>query len=189
MKKIILALALIALSIDVYAAGDCNTSQIEQGRLAVANVTYELEYGENVIDMNGDKLDNYLFIRFPNLPDGYKVTLSTGDDVYIVTSANSFETIQGGVYTVKYYSYYCDTVLRSFEMRVPLYKLYCGATIKCDEDPWFDGTFTNTASAQSGKKESKVSTKLVIILVVLLIVIIFFVAFIIKRRRDREKSL
>lgn len=190
MKKIILTLILSLTAVNVYAwtGNDCNEVQIEEGKDVLSGVTFDLEYGEDYMDMNGNFQESYLKIKFPNLPAGYMAIIKVEDGVISLTDSSKVAYIKGGVHKVEMYSTACDTILKSYQFKAPHYNQFCGEDISCKEDIWFDGTFENNPSNQNKKKDNKVSVLLIVVLVVLLIIIGTFVWVMIKRRRDREKG-
>lgn len=191
MKKLVLGLAIMCFSLNVHALTgvECSKQQMEEGQILLKEVTHNLEYADNYVDMNGDFQESYMRIKFPALPAGYYARLATKEGALNLRSAEQFAFIKGGVHRIEFYSEACDSVIKSYEIMVPHYKQYCGLNVKCEDNAFFDGTYENSATNQNKKPKSKLSLKLIIILVVLISIIVGFVVFVIKRRKDLEKDL
>ena len=196
MKKVLLAFIPLVLFIDVqavsstYNANECNPGVIKTGLSDLEDVTYSLSYADWVIDHESNPLEGYFELTVANLPEGYKIIIETsGDGFYSIEGQIDYAVLQGGVYTLKYYNSACDTVIKAANIKVPFYKTYCGVNVDCKDNPWFDGTYENSASNQNRPNKNKLSTALVVILVILILIIAGFVAVILKRRHDNAKKL
>ncbi len=190
MKKLLLVLTLMLVPCMVYAmpGDDCKSTVIEQGKLDLKNVSYDLKYVADVVDMAGDRLEGRFGLQVPNLPDGYRVVITSDEGQTVLIKPTDAATLQGGVYKLEFMPYTCKTSIKTMEIRVPLYKLYCGINKNCDKDPWFDGTYENLASNQNATPQNKINKRLIIILVVLIVILAIAIAIVIKRRRDNEKD-
>ncbi len=168
----------------------CTTTAIEQGIADLEKTTYELKYLPDLTDRDENTLVGYMEMTIMNMPSNYEAIIeSVTGGQYNFKDNNLKAALSGGVYTIKYYNKTCTTPLKIVNFRIPFYKTYCGLDKNCDEDPWFDGTFENSASNQNRTQKTKLNIVLVIILVILILVILGFVFVVIKRRRDYEKSL
>ncbi len=191
MKKWILALIMLFISIEVnaWAGKECSPLQIDEGKTLLQDVSYTLEYADNYTDMGGNFAEGYMRFKFTNLPSGYFAIISTKDGDFYFEQNGQFAHIPGGVQKMSFYSTVCDSVIKSLEFKVPHYKLYCGKdTIKCEENPFFDGTYENIPSNQNGKLKSKLSIALTVILIILVLIIVTFIILTIKRRKNRAKE-
>jgi len=186
MKKVLLTLFALTLSLDVYA-DSCPERQIVESQEALKNTAYTLNYSSKYTDRNGNFQEGYMELFPKNLPSGYKMVVYLDGGYAELPNNDTYINVTGGVYKIEYYRTDCESPVKTFEMRVPYYKKYCGVSIKCSDNAWFDGTFENTASNQEKKPTNKVSTALVVILVLLIIIIVGFIAINIKRRHDSEK--
>ncbi len=192
MKKIIFTLFLMFTFITpVYADRDeCAISTIQQGYEDLKNVTYNLEYAANAMDTEGTPVEGLIKLTILNMPAGYEAVFKPNEyDNYMIFNDGGFVTIPGGVYDVGFYNVNCSSVIKKMTIRVPFYKTYCGINKNCNENPWFDGTYENSASSQNKKPEIKVSTILIVITVILVLIIGVFTFIVIKRRRDHAKAL
>lgn len=187
MRKIILTLLLALFSMNVYAE-ECTKLQIEEGQTLLSNITYNIEYADNYMDMGGNFQEGYMRFKFKNLPSGYYATIKTTEGDFVLDNNERFAHISGGVHNVSFYSTVCDSIIKTFDFRVPHYKQYCGVNVKCEENAWFDGTYENSSINQNKKPKSKLSIKLIVILVMLVAIIVLFVVVTIKRRKLREKG-
>lgn len=187
MKKIVLAIAVFLIASNVSAANECLDRQIKEAQEALANTTYTLSYSSKYTDRNGDFQEGYMELFPKNLPNGYSMVVYVDGGYAELPNDETYINVTGGVHKIEFYRSDCDTPVKSFEMRVPYYKKYCGVSVKCSDNAWFDGTFENTAENQEKKPKSKVSAALVVILVLLIIIIVGFIAINIKRRHDSEK--
>ncbi len=191
MKKVVIAIVFTLLSIDVLAwtNQECKQSQIEEGKAVLQDISYNLEYADNYMDMGGNFQEGYMRIRFSNIPSGYFALIKTIEGELLLDSNEKFGHISGGVHRIELYSDQCDTVLKSFEFMVPHHKQFCGENgIKCEEDPWFDGTYENNPSNQNRKPKSKLSIALIVVLVILVSMIVAFIIYTIRRRKKRAEE-
>lgn len=192
MKKILLALGIFMLFCTrVEALPDiaCRPDQMNQGRNDLVNVTFNLQYAENAVDMNGDFLESQYFLTIPNLPEGYIAFVTSPEGASYIGNASEYALVTGGVSTIEYYSTSCNTLIKKAEFMAPFYKVYCEIEGNCEKDVWFDGTYENTASNQNRDNRGKINMRLVVILVILIIIIVLFIAVIIKRRKSYEAGL
>ncbi len=168
----------------------CNYTEIQRGLKALQNVTYDLEYIPNMTDREGEPLEGYIKMNFLNLPQGYlAMAVSSNWISYFIQGDVTTVALPGGVYTIYFYDERCNTPVKSLNVKVPFYKTFCGVDVDCKDNPWFDGTFENTATNQNRPIKNKVSTVLVVILVLLIIIIGIIVGFILKRRHDRAHKI
>lgn len=188
MKKMVISLILLGLSISNVYAADCTQHQIAEGQEALKNTSYELEYASDYVNRVGSFEEGYMRLRTINLPNGYSMLIHTGDAFIILSSDSEFAEVLGGVHKIEYFNQACDTPIKSFEMKIPHYKLFCDIDKSCEKNVWFDGTYENSASNQNRQPKEIVSVRLIIILVVLILIIVLFIAIRIKRRRDLEKG-
>lgn len=168
----------------------CTYTEIQNGLKALQNVTYDLEYMPNMTDSEGNLLEGYMGIRFLNIPSDYLGILTSyyQNSTFIEENTPPI-AIDGGVYTIYFYDKKCNTPVKSLNVKIPFYKTYCGVDVDCKSDPWFDGTFENTATNQNKPIKNQVSTILIVILVILIIIIGIIVGFVIKRRHDRAQKI
>lgn len=194
MKKIILLLISLLFTTNVYAIEDreCTSDEIINGTRAISNVTFDLIYNPEVVTMEGKNRTGFFDIRFPNLPDGYVIEISNNNSGGALQILNATETVslRGGVYKLEYYNWNCNTVLKSYDIFVPSYKIGCDTVDGCEEkkDLWADKT-----DKELIKEEKKATNYLVIILIAILIILILitsiFLIVFIKRRRSHEKTI
>ncbi len=168
----------------------CTTTDIARGQKDLEKFSYDLQYVPDATDREGNPLDGYMKVSFVNLPTGYKVELNSDEyHVYTATPDLPQFSLPGGVYMITVYKDTCSTPIKKINMRIPHYKAYCGVNVKCSVDPWFDGTYENSASNQKRPKRTVVSTVLIIILIILLLLVGTSTYLLIKRRRDNAKAL
>lgn len=191
MRRIILTLTiliLISFTTEVHADA-CSDLQIIEGQTTVENLTFNLEYDNDHLDMNGDKVDGFFKLTFPNLPTGYNVEVITKRGEYFSYSPSDVIYSNGGVLQIIVRSNECEGILKSFEIKVPFYKQYCNLDKECDKNIWFDGTYENNPANYDKPQEDKVNVKLIIILVVLIAIIIGCIVFAIRKRRLDAQDL
>jgi len=185
MKKLLLII-IAFMCVNVYAKDECTSSQIERGMQDLKNVTYSLEYNSDKMNINGDFQEGYFTIKLQNMPEGYMLVIPVKDGRYTLTNKFKNVSINGGIYTFNYYSTACNSLIKSYEVRVPFYKQYCTLEDTCDKDVWFDGTYSNLASNLI-VSEPKISVSLIIILIILILIIIFSIFIFIKKRRRKNE--
>lgn len=189
MMKIIMAIALsFVFAMDVYADDKCTEKQITEAQSLLKDTSYNLRYASEYKDRDGKFQEGFMELRAEKLPDGYSMVIYTEGGYKELQNNTDYAELNGGIHKVEYYRSDCNTPIKSFEMRVPLYKQYCGLSVDCKEDAWFDGTYENLLSNQKEKKESRISTILIVILVLLIIVVIVAILLILKRRKDSEQD-
>ncbi|HBA37637.1 MAG TPA: hypothetical protein DCY94_02845 [Firmicutes bacterium] len=188
MKKIIFALMFFGLSIsNVNAASkSCTPDQLSSGQEALATASYELTYASDYANRVGNFEEGYMRLSAKNLPSGYVMLVYTGNEYFELQDNTTFAEVRGGVHKIEYYSTACDTPIRTFEMKVPHYKLFCDVDKSCEKNVWFDGTYENSASNQNRRPREIVSLRLIIILITLILIIVLFVVITIRRRKKSE---
>lgn len=189
MKKIIFTLFALFMSINVYAENQCTVEEISAGKEALRNVGYDLEYVDNLINIEGNKVDGYFKFSIPTLPEGYNASLTTQDYFYEIESNNSTINVYGGIYNLEFYSNDCDSVVYKYQIKIPFYKQFCDLDKECNNNVWFDGTYENTASNQDYEYKPKASKRLIAIIVVLILIIVLFIVVLLKRRRSNEEIM
>lgn len=199
MKKILLIISVFLLTANVRALElweiqdmkeACPISTIEQGRKDLEMTTYNLEYLPDMVDRDENKLTGYMKFTLSSMPSTYEAVIKTQTGgTYEFSDSNLTTALPGGVYTITYYNKSCTTPIKVINFRIPFYRTYCVLDKNCDDNPWFDGTYENTASNQNATKKTKLNIVLVVILVILLLIIAGFTFVIIKRRKDYAKSL
>lgn len=184
MKKVILALIIFVISfgMNVYAE-ECRDWEIEEADEALKDLTFDIQYADDFKDMNGDPATGFFKVFFPNLPEAYYIIVDTNRGDYTINNSSELVYSTGGVIKVQVLSKNCDTVLKSFEAKVPFYKQYCTLNSNCDKDIWFDGTFENTATNVEQENKKSTSFVLIILLVILIIILSIAIILIIRKRR------
>lgn len=192
MRKILLILIplLMLLSINVYADEyeneneiKCSEWEIENGKEALKDLTYNLEYDNEYLDRNGDFQEGYFRIDFSNFPEAYRIEIAQGDNSYSDSSS-----LVGGVYTVQIYRNNCNSIIKMFEIRIPMFKYYCDIDENCAENVWFDGTYPSSPKNEDEDKKFHINITLIIILLVLIFVLAIIIFIIMKRRHKNEIS-
>lgn len=189
MKKIILALMILIISFGMNVqAEECSDWEIEEANEALKDLTFDIQYADDYTDMNGDFQEGYFKITFPNLPQDYNIQIFLGEKFHTLENFSESVSLTGGVYKVHIYKSSCDSLVKSFEIKIPFYKYYCQLENKCDDDIWFDGTYPNSDKIEEGIKNNNVRLTLIIILTILVLVLVFVIFIIIKRRRKNADS-
>ncbi len=189
MIKLVISIVLsFLLSMNVYADGACTDKQVKESQELLKNTSYNLRYASEYKDKNGEFHEGFMELVAERLPEGYSMVIYTEGGYKELKDNSTYAELDGGIHKVEYYRTDCETPVKSFEMRVPLYKLYCGVSVDCKENAWFDGTYENVLSNQKVDKKSKISTILIVILVLLIIIVVVAILLILKRRKDSEQN-
>lgn len=185
-KKILFAFLLLFVgALNVFAKDGCSDSQIQELRNALKDVTLEYEIMPEGSTYEDPQLlemmdaSNLTKVEFKNIPANQRFYILIDDSE---TQRNTMEPIAylpGGVYTIKFFNFECETPIKSYQVMIPIYNP------KNKDNVWFDGTYTPTTANFNTTKE-KVNTRLVIILIILIIIIILIIAFIVIKRREHN---
>lgn len=191
MKKIIFTILSFMLYLNVSAAAgvDCTQEQVTAGYDAIKDVTYVLQYNADETTIDGIKQNGYYYINFPNLPDGYAVDVVNNSQFATrLLYSDDVLSLYGGVYRIELYSRYCDTLLKSYEIRIPFYKKDCKLEEEeCEQkDVWSDGTVSLSGNTSQTNEKS---VSWILVASILGILLIILVLFLLKRRYKHEKDM
>jgi len=186
MKKILLTLLFCFSFTGVVKAETCSRDTILELVDNLSKFSYELVHVDNMIGMEGEKLDGYFEFRVSNLPSGFLISIPSKNIYYIDPSVSTIY-INGGAHKVIFYNQKCDNAIKEYEFFVPFYKAYCGTDDCAKTGVWFDGTFENIETKTKEKKGF--SYHYVVILVVLIIIIVNSAIIFIRRRRSSNEKI